>query len=292
MSDGSGPDVAALKLSGVMQQKEEDLFTLRLRIVGGHVDSAQLVTLAGLADRYGQGHVHLTTRQGAEIPNVRLGDVEKVTAELARVGLELGQCGARVRTITACQGKTCRYGLIDCHAVAQALDARLFGRGGLPHKFKIAVTGCPNSCAKPQENEVGVMGNVELELDADRCNLCGICVRVCWVEGALSVDGERLVRRDDLCSRCGVCVAVCPTDAWRILGERYAVYVGGKIGRRPRFGDRLPTPAQDVPSLLALVEDVLDWYATNGRTRERLGDTLDRLGTDALVEELEVRHDR
>ena len=31
-------------------------------------------------------------------------------------------------------------------------------RKNLPHKFKIAVGGCRHCCAKPQENDLGVMG--------------------------------------------------------------------------------------------------------------------------------------
>ena len=28
----------------------------------------------------------------------------------------------------------------------------------LPHKFKIAVGGCPNNCVKPDLNDLGVIG--------------------------------------------------------------------------------------------------------------------------------------
>ena len=99
----------------------------------------------------GSGHVHLTTRQGVEVPNVRLGDLDAVRGALAHAGLELAAPGNRVRNIVACPGASCRNSLIDSQAIAQRLD-------GLPHKCKIAITGCPNRCANTLANDIGIMG--------------------------------------------------------------------------------------------------------------------------------------
>ena len=63
-------DIESLKAGGMMKQKTPDLFSIRLRIVGGYVKLEQLRALAELAEKFGSKHVHLTTRQGVEIPNV------------------------------------------------------------------------------------------------------------------------------------------------------------------------------------------------------------------------------
>jgi dissimilatory sulfite reductase (desulfoviridin) alpha/beta subunit len=86
----------------------------------------------------------------------------------------MGACGQRVRTVTACQGRECSHGLIDCLALAREIDRKYFGIGGHPHKFKIGITGCPNACIKPQENDLGIMGRLKKEFLKENCNYCGL----------------------------------------------------------------------------------------------------------------------
>lgn len=151
-------EIKQLKSAGLMRQKEKDLFSLRLRVVGGRITWQQLSRIAEAAAKFGRGYVHLTTRQGVEIPNVHLSRIEALKKELAQAGLEPGAGGHKLRTITACQGRECSHGLIDCYALAKEIEQEHFAAGGYPHKFKIGITGCPNSCIKPQENDLGIMG--------------------------------------------------------------------------------------------------------------------------------------
>ncbi|MHC4201388.1 MAG: 4Fe-4S binding protein [Planctomycetota bacterium] len=286
MSEEAAYDLKALKAGGFMKQKEPDLFSVRLRVVGGFVNAEQLEKLAEVARKYGHGHVHLTTRQGVEVPYVAFRDMEGIRSDLKQTGLEFGACGPRVRTITACQGGSCSHGLIDSQALAARIDERVFGRSGLPHKFKIGITGCPNACIKPQENDLGIMGIVLKTFHEDLCDRCGLCVHACPIPGALEVKDDRLVYREDICVRCGNCVAACPTDAWEKTWAGYALFVGGKMGKRPRFGDRLPIEVRSEDDILAIVDRTIDWYAVNGTKGERFGDTLDRIGVEALASQL------
>lgn len=61
-------DYGTLKKGGFMRQKQKNHFSLRLRVVGGTVTAEQLAKIAEVAQRYGEGYVHLTSRQGVEIP--------------------------------------------------------------------------------------------------------------------------------------------------------------------------------------------------------------------------------
>ncbi len=286
MADKAQYDVAALKAGGLMKQKEPDLFSVRLRVVGGYMEAAHLEALAELARKYARGHIHLTTRQGVEIPHVHFRDIERVREELGKVGLEFGACGPRVRTITACQGGSCSYGLIDSQALAQKIDERVFGRSGLPHKFKIAITGCPNACIKPQENDLGIMGTVHKVFHEELCNRCGLCVLACPIPDTLEIKDDRLLYREETCVLCGACCAACPTDAWEQVGTSYVLFVGGKMGKRPRLADRLLIEIRDEEHLLQIVDETIEWYATHGQAGERLGETLDRKCVDALVAQL------
>ena len=138
-------DYATLKKGGFMRQKQKNNFSLRLRVVGGNLTAKQLATIAEVSDKYGEGYVHLTSRQSVEIPFIKVDDIDEVKAALAKGDTEPGVCGPRVRTITACQGAAvCPSGCIDTYALAKELDERYFARE-LPHKFKFGITGCQNN---------------------------------------------------------------------------------------------------------------------------------------------------
>ena len=288
MSDVSGYDLKKLKSGGLMKQKDGDLFSVRLKLIGGYITADQLRTLADAADSHGVGHVHLTTRQGVEIPGVGYEEIEPLRESLDETGLQFGACGARVRTITACQGSLCVYGLIDSQQVAAAVDKRVLDVEGLPHKFKIAITGCPNGCIKPQENDIGIMGQTWIARDAAKCIDCGLCADTCRPSAfAMDEDTGKLLEDLDLCRACGRCVHVCPVDALTDVDSGYSVFVGGKMGNEPRFADQLPFKVTSLDTLLDIISSTLVWYADNGQTKERFGATIDRVGLPELIDHLE-----
>ena len=144
-------DYKELKKGGFMRQVQKDHFSLRLRIVGGQIQAEQLLKVYEIAQKYGHGYIHMTSRQSIEIPHIKLGDIETVKKELSGAGLQPGACGPRVRTITACQGSAiCTSGLIDTTALAKEFDQKYYARE-LPHKFKLGITGCRNNCLKAEE---------------------------------------------------------------------------------------------------------------------------------------------
>lgn len=162
-------DYATLKKGGFMRQKQKNNFSLRLRTVGGHMSAEQLAKVAEVAEKYGEGYVHLTSRQGVEIPFIKLDQIEEVKNALAEGDVVPGVCGPRVRTVTACQGAAiCQSGCIDTYALAKELDERYFGYE-LPHKFKFGITGCQNNCLKAEENDVGIKGGMQVVWVEDKC---------------------------------------------------------------------------------------------------------------------------
>ena len=127
-------DYKELKKGGFMRQRQKDCFSMRLKSVGGHFTAAQLATVQQVAEKFGQGYVHLTSRQGIEIPFIKVQDIDDVKKALKEGGVEVGVCGPRVRTITACQGTAvCPSGLIDTVKLAHEFDKRYGGRE-LPHR--------------------------------------------------------------------------------------------------------------------------------------------------------------
>jgi dissimilatory sulfite reductase (desulfoviridin) alpha/beta subunit len=228
MNAPSAEELRTLKAQAMMVEKGGGRFSVRLSVTGGHLDVTQLQTIAALAERFGDGCVHLTTRQGVEIPHVPLESLAPLRCALDEAGLKLAAAGRCVRGITACPGFSCPRGLIDTQGLARRLHARLGGRDGLPHKFKIALSGCPNGCTKPKENDLGIMGR----------------------------------------------------------GKGFAVFVGGKMGKQPRWADLLPLEISSEDHLFRLVDAVIDWYAAQGQPSERFGATIERVGLEHLIRHL------
>jgi dissimilatory sulfite reductase (desulfoviridin) alpha/beta subunit len=271
---------AALKAGGFMRQKQKDTFSLRLRVVGGTVTAEQLQAITAVATQYGQGYVHLTSRQGVEIPFIQLKDIDAVKAALAEGGVSPGVCGPRVRTVTACQGgRCCPSGCIDALEIAEALDERYFGRE-LPHKFKFGVTGCQNNCLKAEENDFGVKGGYTVTWNKDSCIFCGVCEKACRTGAITIADGE-ITLNESNCNNCGRCVKSCPTEAWQ--GESgFLVSFGGTFGNSIQKGTELLPIIRDQETLFRVADAAIEFFAQNANPGERFAKTLERVGWDKL----------
>jgi dissimilatory sulfite reductase (desulfoviridin) alpha/beta subunit len=276
---------AALKAGGFMRQKQKDTFSLRLRVVGGTVTAEQLVAIKQVADQYGKGYIHLTSRQGIEIPFIQLKDIDAVKEALAQGGVVPGVCGPRVRTVTACQGgRCCPSGCIDALEIAETLDARYFGRE-LPHKFKFGVTGCQNNCLKAEENDFGVKGGYAVSWKEEDCIQCGVCVKVCR-SGAISLEDGKITLDESKCNHCGRCVKSCPTEAWE--GQSgFLVSFGGTFGNSIQKGTELLPLIQDTDTLLRVADAAIDFFAANAKSGERFAKTLERVGWESFKEKVE-----
>jgi dissimilatory sulfite reductase (desulfoviridin) alpha/beta subunit len=151
-------DAALLKPKGFFQQAQKDKFSLRLCMSGGTVDTGYLKKAMEIADTYGGGRLHFTTRQQIEIPDIPAENVEAVQKLLSDAGVKTFTGGPRVRSVVACLGAgVCKFGQIETGALAKEIHDVYFGRE-LPAKLKIAITGCKNNCAKVEANDIGIRG--------------------------------------------------------------------------------------------------------------------------------------
>lgn len=275
-----------LKKGGFMKQIQKDHFSMRLKALGGQLTVAQLSKIQEVAQKYGHGYIHLTSRQGVEIPFIKLADIEKVKLELATGGLQPGACGPRVRTITACQGKNiCPSGLIDTTSLAKEFDERYGGRE-LPHKFKLGITGCRNNCLKAEENDFGVKGGVLPSWSENTCTFCGLCEAICPTKViAIQKESKLLSFNEDDCVYCGKCVKACPVSAWEGKSG-FIVSFGGLFGNRITIGKQLIPILFSKEDLHQVIETTMAFFAKHGKSGERFANTLERVGWELFKKEL------
>ncbi|MDR2803876.1 MAG: 4Fe-4S binding protein [Treponema sp.] len=284
-----GIDYAALKKGGFMRQAQNGKFSMRLKVTGGQISCKQLEAICKAAKKYGKEYVHLTSRQGLEVPFIDVKDVETVKKELTEAGAPIGVCGPRVRTVTACQGNAvCPSAAIETSCLAAELDERYFGME-LPHKFKIGITGCKNNCLKAEENDLGIKGCIIPEWSKGACTFCGVCEAVCAYD-AVKVDAEKenLLFDKKNCTYCGKCIKSCPSDAW--LGSNgYLLSFGGMFGNEIKKGMYLLPVIFEKERVLEVVDAAIRFYQDNGRAGERFGKTLERTGEGgSLAEKLKA----
>lgn len=276
-----------LKKGGFMRQIQEEKFSLRLRVVGGQLKANQIAKISEIAEKYGQGYIHMTSRQGVEIPFIDFKDINAVKEELAEVDLQPGACGPRVRTITACQGNgICPSGLIETSNLAKELDAKYFAKD-LPHKFKIGITGCKNNCLKAEENDLGIKGGILPEWEEEGCTYCGLCEAVCPAKSIYVDKGnQKLVFEEDKCIYCGKCMKSCPLDNWTGVSG-YITTFGGLFGNTIAFGKPLLPLITEKETLFTVIDTAIEFFKEHGKQGERFRFTIDRTGIDKLKEKLE-----
>ena len=286
----SADEIKRVKGLGFLQQKGTRKFNGRVITRNGLISAAETRALAEAAERFGSGRVAMTTRLTVEVQGIPYENIEPFRAYLAQAGLETGGTGSKVRPVVSCKGTTCQYGLCDTFALSEKLH-RLFYVGyhgvTLPHKFKIAVGGCPNNCVKPDLNDLGIIGQMVPNFDSEECNGCKKCgvAQVCPM-GAARLDGGELTIDKELCNNCGRCIDKCYFDAMDGGTFAYKIYIGGRWGKRTATGRPLSKLISTKEEALSIIEKAILLFREEGRTGERFADTIERLGFEHVEQEL------
>jgi len=192
-----------------------------------------------------------------------------------------GGTGAKVRPVVPCKGTVCTYGLIDTQEVATEIHKRFFegyAEVVLPHKFKIAIGGCPNNCIKPDLNDLGIIGQKEPNYNSDVCRGCNKCsiVETCLMKAA-RMENNKLVIDKSICNNCGLCISKCSFNAIPNGNQGYKIYIGGRWGKKIRMGSPI-SKLFTKEEALNIIEKAILLYKYKGISGERFGETVERLG--------------
>ncbi len=273
-----------LKEGGLIVQRDPDHYAIRLKVPVGMITPEQLRKVADVAEKEGRNFVHISSRQGLEIPWIPMDKMFDIVEDLGKVGMHAGSCGPRVRNVTGCPGiECCTFAQIDTVTLGKELSDRFVGQTA-PHKFKISLSGCTNFCSNPLINDVGITGRVKPRLVVDNCNGCGLCVRVCRTKSIVLEDNGVPEIDMDTCIDCGFCVQHCPVGAIEKEEEGYSIFIGGKMGRnQPHIGKELVRFATQ-EELLDIVEKTLKYFREFGEAQQRLTEVLAKYGFDHYKE--------
>lgn len=281
----SAQERARLKGEGFLLNNDGEHFNGRIITVNGVISAEQMAVVSEAARRFGDGHVAMTVRLTLEVTGLTLETIEPFKAFIAQAGLVTGGTGAKVRPVVACKGTVCVFGLIDTQAMAEEVHRRFYEgyrSVALPHKFKIAVGGCPNNCVKPDLNDMGIVGQRVPAFDLEACRGCKKCTLAdACPMGALSVVDGKLLLDAEKCNNCGRCYRKCPFKAGEQGEVRYKLYVGGRWGKQTRHGDAL-SALYTYDEALEMVEKCILLYKKLGEKGERFGSMIDRLGLEQV----------
>jgi NAD(P)H-nitrite reductase large subunit len=136
-------------------QKDNESYAIVPSTPTGLVSPETLRKVADVAETY-KALVKLTNAQRIAIVGFKRDNINTAIEEL---GVPLATAaGSVVRSVKACPGTaTCKFGMQDALSLGLEFDKHYQGMT-LPAKFKIAVSGCPNSCAESAVVDLGVIG--------------------------------------------------------------------------------------------------------------------------------------
>ncbi|WP_456474910.1 4Fe-4S binding protein [Candidatus Pyrohabitans sp.] len=269
--------------AGIIRGEGKGKVVIRVRSAQPYtaeITSQQLRTLAEVARRYGSRVVHTTPRQAIEIPDVEESLAGEAIRELEEAGFKAGASGALMRNAFACS-RWCLYNSTPVAEIAKKVNQK-YGNVEMPAKLTISFSGCDFSCARSRTSDIGVIAKTRIEVEAEKCIKCGLCVNDplgCQV-AALTVSKTEPVRWDrDKCVGCGFCSNICPVGSITAQEKGFDIYIGGGGGIFPREAELLKEFVSE-ERVLGEVEGIVEKYRALAKPGERLFSVVERLGVE------------
>jgi sulfite reductase alpha subunit len=265
----------------------------------------------------------LTNMHGSTGDIVLLGtttpQLEEIFYELTHnLNTDLGGSGSNLRTPADCLGMTrCEYACYNTSALCYALTEEYqdeLHRPAFPYKFKFKFDGCPNGCvASIARSDLSFIGcwrdDIKVDQEAVAAYIGGEfapnagayagrdwgkfdiqkevverCPSQCisYADGKLTIDNKE-------CVRCMHCINTMPR----------ALHVGDDRGLSILCGAKAPIlDGAQMSSLLVpfikveepydeikeIIEGIWDLWMEEGKNRERLGETMKRMGFLKIIE--------
>jgi len=128
------------------------------RMFGGLCSANDLRAIADISDKYKVPEMKVTGGQRIDLFGIQKEQLPALWGDLSKAGFVSGHAyGKAMRTVKTCVGKNwCRFGTQDSTGLGVKLEELTWG-SWMPHKFKLAVSGCPRNCAEATIKDIGVV---------------------------------------------------------------------------------------------------------------------------------------
>ncbi|HHB11899.1 MAG TPA: NAD(P)/FAD-dependent oxidoreductase, partial [Chromatiales bacterium] len=138
--------------------QKDGTYSVVPRIFGGETSPAQLRAIAEIAEKWEVPTVKVTGGQRIDLLGVKKEQLPGIWGDLARAGFVSGHAyGKAIRTVKTCVGSEwCRFGTQDSTTMGIEIEKMTWG-SWMPHKVKMAVSGCPRNCAEATIKDLGVV---------------------------------------------------------------------------------------------------------------------------------------
>jgi len=138
--------------------QKDGTYSVVPRMWGGVTSPKELRAIADVVEKYDAPLVKVTGGQRLDIFGIKKEDLPAVWADLNAAGMVSGHAyGKALRTVKTCVGSEwCRFGTQDSTGLGIKIERMTWG-SWMPHKFKIAVSGCPRNCAEATIKDFGIV---------------------------------------------------------------------------------------------------------------------------------------
>ncbi len=305
----------------------EHFHTVRINQPSGlYYSTKNLRDLMDLWDKYGSGMTNMHGSTGDMILlGTRTENLEPLFWDLTHdLKQDLGGSGSNLRTPSCCLGESrCEWSCYDTQDICYHLTMHYqdeIHRPAFPYKFKFKFSGCANDCvAAIARSDFAVIGTWKDEIQIDQAGVkeyvagnypsnggahkdgdwgsfdiqkevIDLCPTDCmWMEG------DELKIDDSECTRCMHCINVMPR-ALRPGKEKGAtICIGAKapILDGAQFATMvIPfisiSKENDYENVIDVIEQIWDWWMEVGKNRERVGETMQRIGLPTFLSVMEV----
>jgi nitrite reductase (NADH) large subunit len=196
--------------------QKDGTYSVVPRMWGGLTNPRELRAIADVVEKFNAPMVKVTGGQRLDIFGIKKEDLPAVWADLNAAGMVSGHAyGKSLRTVKTCVGSEwCRFGTQDSTGLGVKLEQMTWG-SWMPHKFKIAVSGCPRNCAEATIKDFGVVcvdSGYELHVGGNG----GIKVRATDLL-------TRVATEDETMEVCAAFIQLYREDAWYL--ERTAPWI-------------------------------------------------------------------
>lgn len=270
----------------------------------------KLREICDIWEEHGSG---LTNMHGSTGDVVLLGmkteELQPTFDDLSEHDMDLGGSGSDLRSPSCCVGPgRCEYACYDtldmCYNITNEYQDELH-RPMWPYKSKIKMSGCANDCvAAAARADISVIGTwrdaITIDQDevkkyaADGLNIREAVVNKCPTHCLAYNDetGELTVNASE-CSRCMQCINVMGKAVHQGKEKGATILIGAKstiVKSAFMSWVLVPFMKMEAPytEFKELTERIWDWWDENGKTRERLGETIYRVGMGEFLRGIDM----